>query len=216
MLTFGIIAEGATDQTVIENILLGYFQKQEEPSINYIQPPRPQAEKPGGWTNVFRSLVQKDYVGALQYNDYLVIHIDTDVQEEPGFGVPRLVDGVELTIVQLVDRVVTRLKQEIDNDFNCVNSHRILFAIAVDTIECWLLPLLSDGKKAEKITGCLAAANWELRRTGREGLSAGENKFIKAYDKASSQYRRRRTLMDCHKRNPSLTLFINQLATLDG
>ncbi len=90
MLKFGVIAEGPTDQIVIENILLGYFQDQEdEPAIHPIQPPRPLTETPGGWGHVFKSLERKDYAGALQYNDYLVIHIDTDVQEQPGFDVPR-------------------------------------------------------------------------------------------------------------------------------
>ena len=42
MLKFGIIAEGPTDQIVIENILLGYFQDQDdEPVINPIQPRAP-------------------------------------------------------------------------------------------------------------------------------------------------------------------------------
>jgi hypothetical protein len=36
-----IIAEGATDQNVIENILCGFFQsEEEEPVVNPVQPPR--------------------------------------------------------------------------------------------------------------------------------------------------------------------------------
>ena len=215
MPVFGIIAEGPTDQTVIENILLGYFQEQEEePVINYIQPPRPLSERAAGWTNVFNSLRRKDYEGALQYNDYLIIHIDTDVQEEPGFNVPRRVDCNELTVSERVERVIQRLRQEIDTDFYNTNSHRILFAIAVDTIECWLLPLLYKDKKAAKITGCIEAANRALRKAGRNALSAGENKFIAAYEELSSEYRRRKTLMECHDKSSSLTLFINALGSL--
>ena len=212
MLTFGIIAEGPTDQIIIENILLGYFQEQrDEPSVNYIQPPQPLSDKPGGWTNVFQSLRRKDYEGALQYNDYLVIHIDTDVQEEPGFDVPRLVDGNEITIPERVEKVIDRLEKEIDGNFNRANSHRILFAVAVDTIECWLLPLVCEGKKVAKITGCIDTANQALRRANRDGLSAGTKKFISAYEKASKAYRRRKELMACHDKNPSLELFVNQL-----
>jgi hypothetical protein len=41
VLKFGVIAEGPSDQQVIENILLGYFQnEEEEPVINPVQPPR--------------------------------------------------------------------------------------------------------------------------------------------------------------------------------
>ncbi len=118
MLKFGVIAEGPTDQTVIENILLGYFEDQEdEPDIRYIQPPRPLTETPAGWGLVFKSLERKDHEGALQYNDYLVIHIDTDVQEETGFDVPRREKGRQLSVSDRVDRVITRLKQDIDTGF---------------------------------------------------------------------------------------------------
>jgi hypothetical protein len=215
VLTFAIIAEGPTDQTVIENILLGYFEDQEdEPDIRYIQPPRPLTETPGGWGHVFKSLERKDYEGALQYNDYLVIHIDTDVQEEPGFDVPRKEKGKELSVSGRVDRVIARLKQDIDTGFFQANAQRILFAIAVDTIECWLLPLLYDKKKAAKITGCLESANQALRKADRDALSTGKNKFIRAYEKASSGYRKRKRLIELRDKNPSLELFIKQLEAL--
>jgi len=127
VLKFGVIAEGPTDQTVIENILLGYFEdREDEPDIRYIQPPRPLTEAPAGWGHVFKSLERKDYEGALQYNDYLVIHIDTDVQEEPGFDVPRRDGGKELSVSDRVDRVIARLKQNIDAVFYQANAHRIL------------------------------------------------------------------------------------------
>ena len=64
-----------------------------------------------------RAWSRKDYEGALQYNDYLVIHIDTDVQEEPGFDVPRREGGKELSVSERVDRVIARLKQNIDAGF---------------------------------------------------------------------------------------------------
>ncbi len=184
MLTFGVIAEGPTDQTVIENILLGYFEDQEEePNIRYVQPPRPLTETPAGWGLAFRSLERKVHEGALQYNDYLVIHIDTDVQEEKGFDVPRREKGRELSVSDRIDRVITRL-QDIDTGFFRANADRILFAIAVDTIECWLLPLLYDNNKAAKIAGCLESANRALRKANKDALSAGGNKFISAYEKS--------------------------------
>ncbi len=215
MLKFGIIAEGPTDQIVIENILLGYFQDQEdEPAVHPVQPPRPLTETPAGWGHVFKSLERKDYEGALQYNDYLVIHIDTDVQEKPGFDVPRRDGAKELSVSDRVDRVIARLKQDIDAEFYQANAHRILFAIAVDEIECWLLPLLYGDKKAAKTTGCLESANQALRKANQNALSSGEKKFPRAYEEASKGYRKRKTLIDLHDKNPSLELFIKQLDAL--
>ena len=218
MLKFGVIAEGPTDQTVIENIVLGYFEDQEnEVFIQHIQPPRPLTETPAGWGHVFKSLERKDYEGALQYNDYLVIHIDTDVQEEPGFDVPRREGGSELPLPDRVARVIARLKRDIDAAFYQANEHRILFAIAVDSIECWLLPLLyGDKRKAAKITGCLESANQALRKADEDALSAGKNKFIRAYEKASRGYLKRKTLLKLRNKNPSLELFIQQLDALQS
>jgi hypothetical protein len=215
VLTFGVIAEGPTDQVVIENILLGYFEEQEdEPVIVPIQPPRPLSETPAGWGHVFKSLERKDYEGALQYNDFLVIQIDTDVQEEPGFDVPKREGGQELSVPERVRRVIEKIKSYINAAFYEANKQRILFAVAVETIECWLLPLHYSGKKAAKTTGCLEAANQALRKADENALSAREKKFMRAYEKASRGYRKHKTLMKYRNSNPSLPLFIDQLDDL--
>src|SRR5260370_26191158 len=96
--------------------------------------------------------------------------------------------------------------------FYQANEHRILFAVAADTIECWLLPLLyGENKKAAKTTGCLESANKALRKADEDALSAGEKKFIRAYEKASSGYLKRKTLIKLRNKNPSLELFIKRL-----
>jgi hypothetical protein len=218
VLKFGVIAEGPSDQLVIENILLGYFQdEEEEPVINFVQPLPATSNSPaspGGWTLVVESLKRGEPQKALQFNDYLVIHIDTDVQEETGFDVPRREGRSELSIPDRVARVIARLEQDIDATFYQANAHHILFAVAVDTIECWLLPLLYDNNKAKKATGCLAAANTALRKAERNGLSAGDTKFPLAYDQASRDYTKRKRLLERCNANPSLALFIEVLDDL--
>ena len=97
MKTFGIIGEGITDQIVIKSILLGFFAEKsddEDPEVKAIQPPLDKsgqagAHPPAGWTLVFDYLRRGEHRNALQYCDYLVIHVDTDVSEEKGFDVPR-------------------------------------------------------------------------------------------------------------------------------
>jgi hypothetical protein len=215
---FAIIAEGQSDQAVLENIILGYFQKDgEEPVINHVQPPPPTPDCPGppaGWVQVFSSLQRGRHQEALQFNDYLVIHIDADVQEEVGFEVPRRENGKELPVAERVERIVARLLREIDSGFYNTNARRILFAVAVDSIECWLLPLLHNDKKAEKITGCLRSANHALRKAGRKGLASGDTKFPIAYDEASHEYRKHTTLRKHCDRNPSFRVFIKRLDRL--
>lgn len=193
ILKFAIIAEGPCDQVVIENILIGYFRSDDgEPTVNYVQPPQATTadpSPPGGWTRVFQSLRNGDPQKALQFHDYLVIHIDTDVQEEAGFDVPRRDGRKVFSVPERVAHVRDRLIRDIDPVFYQNYGTRILFAITVDSIECWLLPLLSNNDaKAKKITGCYNAVNAELRRTGRPLLSTKETHHPPHYELASRDF----------------------------
>lgn len=219
MLKFAIIAEGKSDQYVIENILHGFFQEiEDELVVTYTQPPQSTDDPDafGGWNQVFETLQRGRAQEALQFNDFVVIHIDTDKQEDVGFDVPRTEKGVELTIPTRVERVIARLVKEVGESYIAKYGPSFLFAIAVDSIECWLLPLLYNDKKAAKTTGCLEAANKKLRKGDKQGLSSSEEKkFPEAYKPASKDFRKRKTLMKVHDKNPSLELFIQQLVELE-
>jgi len=217
MPSFGVVAEGITDQRVIENILQGYLgNEDDEPVVNYVQPPLDKTGSHGvaygGWGLVFDFLRRGEYRNALQTNDFLVLQIDTDVSQQVGYDVPWREGGRELTPADLVARVVQKLESLIDEEFYRKHAARFVFAVAVDGIECWLLPLLYNNNKAEKTTGCLEAANHELKLKNRKPLKHGEHKDPRAYDEASRAYAKRATLMKQRSRNPSLDLFIEDLA----
>jgi hypothetical protein len=225
MSSFAIIAEGVTDQVVLENILYGYFHaeaEEDEPVVTHVQPPRDATSKgrvpaPGGWTLVFRSLRAGDHRKALQLNDYVIVHIDTDVSEEPGYDVShRASDGRPLRPEELIEQVTKKLISAMDPEFCARNAGRIVFAIAVDSIECWLLPLLYDGEAAKKakITGCLDAADWKLRRLNRPPLSMAGAKSLSSYEKTSRDYAKHRKLMEHRGENPSLDVFVKNLEAL--
>lgn len=221
MPSFAIIAEGVTDQAVLENILRGYFSAEDEPVVNYVQPPRDATSTgrdpaPGGWTLVFRSLRAGDHRKALQLNDYVIIHIDTDVSEDPGYDVSRRAeDGRSLRPDELIEQVKIKLAA-MDPVFFARNAARIVFAIAVDSIECWLLPLLYDGEPAKKakITGCLKAADWKLRRLHQPPLSTADSKTLASYERVSQAYTKQRKLLEHRGQNPSLDVFVTNLEAL--
>jgi hypothetical protein len=220
MATFGIIAEGLTDQYVIENLLRGFFESTgEAPVVNYVQPPldatgRSGEPAPAGWTLVFRALAAGEHRKALQFNDYLVLQIDTDVCKEKGFDVPRREGARELSPEDLAERVAARLRAQMGEAFCETYKDKLLFAVAVDSTECWLLPLLYPGypdSKARKITGCLQAANHALEKANRNPLSSAEHKHPRVYDEVSRPYARHKELQKHHHRNPSLACFLQQL-----
>ena len=214
MPSFGIISEGQTDRLVIRNVLHGHFENQRDGlAVNPVQPPANQGEH-AGWNLVFECLKRGDIIGALQRNDFVVIHIDTDVQEEAGFDVSRREEGRELTVEERIARVIDRLKQEIGSEVCEQFGQRILFAIAVESIECWFLPLLYNDKKAEKNQGCEDAANHALRKANRPGLSGGGDKFPRSYDAASRGFLKRKRLIECREKQLSLDLFLLQLENL--
>jgi hypothetical protein len=218
MPSFAIISEGITDFKILENILEGYFsENEEEVFVNEVPlsddaTSRGSALPPGGWTLVMRALRQGRHREALQNNDYVVVHIDTDVAEEAGYDVSRRdARGQVLSPEELIEKVRFRLIAEMGSESHAQCASRIIFAIAVDSIECWLLPLLYDGEAAKKakITGCLNAADRKLERMNRPLL----NKDPTNYERESRLYAKYRELMAHRGENPSLDVFVTNLAT---
>ena len=211
MATFGVVGEGETDQTVIENILLGYFGRDAD-----VNPLQPLPGEPGGWTLVLHWLVAGRAQEALQFNDFLVIQVDTDRCDDVGFDVSRQHpnEGRARTLDELVQAVRERLIQAMGPTVYAAHADRILFAVTVHSIECWLLPLLVSGKvKQSKVLGCLDEANHALRKAGREGLKA-EKTYVTRYRDESAPYRKRKDLMAKGPLSPSLGVFLAELGRL--
>ncbi|WP_019499423.1 hypothetical protein [Pseudanabaena sp. PCC 6802] len=166
--TFAGITEGITDQIIIENILAGYFNP--DIDVNWLQPLRDttdanRSSNYGGWSQVFEYCQSDDFKEAFQFNEYIIVQIDTDVSEEH-YDVPhRDCDG-ELSPEKLIENVITKFKSSIGEDFYSQNEDKIIFAIAVHSTECWLLPLYYSDKKKAKIINCLSTLNQALAKKG--------------------------------------------------
>lgn len=214
---FGIIAEGVTDQKVLEAILAGYFEDDDDLDVTYIQPIAAAAAPAvgnAGWGMVFKEFETGRFAEALDgdLRDYLVVQIDTDVSEQAGYGVSWRDDGRELTPAELVDRVIAKLRQVAGAARFDALRDRLIFAVSVHSIECWLLPLFYTDKKRSKITGCLDAMNVALKRADVVPLSnsAGE-KSPRAYEAASRGFEKRRGLLRACAHNASFEMFVRAL-----
>lgn len=211
MLSIALFAEGHTDQLVIEQILLGALQLDEEPELNFVQPlaPGPNANgsyAPGGWTVLFKALAEGKHREALQTNDLMILHVDTDVCDEIGFNVPKVADAdAQASAVQ------AKLCEVLGADFCEKHGDRVVFAIAVDEVECWFMPLLFRTQKAKraKTTGCVEAANRELGLQKRPALLRGKDeKNPKAYAALAKEFHKSRRLEAAAPDNPSLNRFV--------
>ncbi len=214
MLTFGFITEGVTDQIVIEYILNGYFDT-DDIEIKELQPIRDETDKNrsenyGGWTLVFDYCKSTKFREALPYCNYVIIQIDTDVCEEAHYDISkRDEDGNELEPIDLVEKVKEKFREElIGEEFFDENEEKIIFAISVHSVECWLLPLYYTDNKKGKTVNCLRTLNERLKR--RENFTI-DSKNPRYYEKIAKKFRKHRSLMKLYEYNPSLKIFIEEI-----
>ena len=167
MASFAIICEG-----ISENLSLHAIIEKMSQTDSYFADIQPRTEMShghsvqegsGGWTEVLSHCNTEEFQMALQNNDYLVVQIDTDRCDEKPFGIKKVDENNQpRTDEDVYNDIITRLLQDVDNDFYEVNKERIIFAICFDEIECWFLPLFYSDKRACATTGCINKLNMEL------------------------------------------------------
>lgn len=213
MPSFALVTEGLTDQIVIENILVGFFN---DPNleINPLQPLRDETDRnraitAGNWYKVLEYCSSEEFRGAFQFNDYVIVQIDTDVAADYGVS-DRDEEGVELSTEAIIERVKTLLVEHIGQEFHGNYAPRILFAISVQSTECWLLPLFFTDNRKSKTVNCLDTLNQGLK-TKKPYFIDPKNKNPRYYDNISSEYTKHKKLMQLHTSSPSLEAFVHEL-----
>ena len=205
--TFAGIAEGVTDKRVITNILAGYFNNPNI-KVTWLQPRDTIAnikEPPAGWTRVLKYCKTKQFKDSFQENKYVIIHIDTDISPNKNFDIDHYDEnGRLLTPEQLIAKVVNKFRSLIGEDFYEQYADKIIFAIAVHSIECWLLPLCLPEKKGET-NDCINILKRDLPNF--------REKDHKYYQRISIEYANQNLLLKLYPENPSLKIFIEELAS---
>ena len=208
MLKFGLACEGVTDQAVIENILCGFYKdknlkseiKAFQPLFDVTQQKQLEGEF-GGWEELLKHLSTKRFRESVINTNYMIIQIDTDISEHPNFTVSQH----DLSTEELIEKVVKRLILEIDSkkEFYFKYQEKIIFAISVHSLECWLLPIYKSSKN-QKISGCFQALQ-------RESKKIKVSKDYRTYDKLSKDFLKYKILIEKASENSSLQTFINAL-----
>lgn len=212
--TIGLVAEGPVDHLILNHLLMALFLKAETTVVvNELQPIAPE---PGGWTRVFDYCRTERIKEALHANDYVIVQIDTDTCEQPGFDVPRTEPGGRvLPVPELVERVRARLIAVMPASVQALVDQRVVFAISVHEIECWLLPwFVSKPATEAKITGCLNALNHELNRRFQFSVDP-QNKRLRYYQRALADVRlcKDPAIFTKAGRQTSLLLFLREVQT---
>ncbi len=211
MIDFGLVTEGITDQEVISNILYGYYNNPDI-LITELQPirdetDRKKAENFGGWGNLIEYCGSAVFKHAFQTINYIIIQIDTDVCED--YNISKRENGKDLTPEQLILKVKERFVEVIGSDFYNKFEQRIIFAISVHSIECWLLPIYYTDKRKGKTVNCLQTLNQVLKRKGF--TIDKNNKNLDYYADIANVFIKKKNLNKYYRHNPSFAIFIRNL-----
>lgn len=209
MAKFGLACEGITDQIVIENILCGFYKDYEDLDQE-IQPFQPAYDETtrkqkegefGGWEMLLEYLSEKRFRDDVLNSEYTIIQIDSDICDHPNFDIEKDTS----CITTFIDNIKTKLISSIDKNesFYETNKEKIIFAISVHSLECWLLPIYKDSKN-EKIMGCFESLQ-------RESKTIKVEKNYSSYDKLSKLLLKNKELLKISLKNSSFDIFIKSL-----
>jgi hypothetical protein len=216
--TFGIICEGPSDYRIVKRIVDVFF-KGHEPFTSCYQPKQLSSGKSdyGGWPRVLECCSDDTLKEIFEFNDYAIIQIDTDCSQVSPFNVPHLGDDGQLkSHEQLCQDVIEKLNGLIVQPEVQANLDRILFAICIHSIECWLLPILYSDNHKENIINCINTLNRAIQQKYK-GLvvlkksNKNENAGIKVYDKLISDWKRNTDIVDTAQYNIGFNAFIQSL-----
>jgi len=216
--TFGVICEGPSDYRIVKRIVDVFF-KGHEPFTSCYQPKQLPSGKSdfGGWPRVLECCSDDTLKEIFEFNDYAIIQIDTDCSQDSPFNVPHLGDdGQPKSHEQLCEDVIEKLNSLILLPEVQAKRDRILFAICIHSIECWLLPIVYNDNRKENTNNCLDTLNRAIQQKYKgmvvlKKSNKNENAGIKVYDKLISDWKRKADIVDTAQYNTGFNAFVQSL-----
>jgi hypothetical protein len=210
---FALVTEGFSDQVVIAELLYSFFEngdlliKGEQP--NEDETDRDGGPPPAGWGNLKNHCSDPDFMAHFSTTRFVVIQIDTDKSDE--YGVSHRGPEGEISLENLVENVRAKIIEWIGQAKYEKVADRIVFAVAVNEIECWLLPIYYSNNKAEKKAGCFNTLNEALKKQEKFYLNQKSSEY---YEQIMKGYGKRKDLLKLGPKNPSLAIFLQELDSL--
>jgi len=207
---FYCVVEGITDYKVLKKILQRFYNKPNL-KIECLQPALDETDlkqkKFGGWGNALNYLKSEDFKISCDFADYIIIQIDSDICE--ALDVPLQLSNSEKDSRRFIDSIKEKICLQIDKAlFPQINS-KLKFAIATNSIECWLLPLVYNDSRKGKTVNCLSSLNQKLKKQGFTIDANAKNKG-NYYDELLKNISRKDVLR-CAQSQFSLNEFLKSL-----
>lgn len=208
MPSFAIVAEGITDQIIIER-MIEQLCGEDDIEVNFLQPSRDDTDKHhaphGGWQLVFE-YIQDRAADAFIANDFLIVQIDTDCGEHRDYGLPLTTGGVARDQLELVNYASIILTRHLSDSLTEENIANTIFAVSTHSLESWLLLILY--KNGATMSGFDKLGRAMLRKD-----SVVLAKTAAVYDGIARQIKRKR-LLKLVGQPDSLGVFLTRLTEL--
>ena len=223
MVSIGLICEGVSEINVMTRIISKYLG--DEVFVNPIEPETKRENGVlvqngyGGWQQVLSHCNDETVERILEYNDYLVIQIDTDASIQAGYDVAPLDEnGRPKDVVVYFQDIKNRLLANISDVIQAKYEGRIVFAICMNEIECWLLPLYYSDKNRCKTNNCIHTLNQALTKKNVGGIPDTDKNSPNArrvYDKILKNLKNKKSIQDCAQYHYGFNELTKQLDKLE-
>ena len=150
-------------------------------------------------------------------NDYVLIQIDTDQAQTAPFSVNVLDENgqyckPEVLHQRVCERILNNIPNLIDSE-----RERVILAICISEIECWLLPLYYNDSKRCKTTGCITLLNQKLSSNKIDPLPNGNKNSQgaqKTYNIILKNLKKPKEIEECAQYNYGFYSFIERLKSI--
>jgi hypothetical protein len=214
----GVIAEGTTDQAVLENILKGM-----DYDGSHLIPIRPdlsmdETDKQfynidtfGGWEYVKKDCLERtklDEFFLIADNQYIIIQVDTLeinqtqslIQKPQKRNNPNYAQELKKYAQALRESVIDIINEWLQNHYQ----DKLLYAICIEEMESWILTIYT-----QKETTQAANPKETLKYVLKGKLAVGDKHY---YKEISKPFRKRKKLLTFCQFNESLKTFVESLS----
>ena len=206
----GIVSEGVSDYRLLKHITERFLKSKEGEEFYTIRlNPKEERNKQigfGTWQGVFKYISNELIAEALEEGcEYVIVQIDTDVCDY--YNVPHDLTNVEV----LWENVRQKLEGSVHPEFD---RSKLIYAICIDEIECWLIPFVDkDKKRCAIIDRCLNIVNNDIRKEGLYIHRDDKNSLgaQNAYEYILKQKKKPKDIKECSEYNYGFKKLIEQL-----
>lgn len=203
----GIIAEGETDQIVIENILIGLGV--DAADVIQLRPKYRTDETDKGYQGGTWQGVKNDCLERIEFdrffqiadNELIIIQLDTAECEETDFGVLRPTKENNANYAtELRQNVIQKVNTWLDNHYE----NKLLYAITIEEMESWILTIYLNEDTVQRIN---PKPKLQAELTRKNVTNKGCRNKKDFFDKQTIDFRKKKNLNVFVARNKSLSDF---------